>query len=138
MLYILRKQDFQQIDQLIQITDSMKQLYTHLYQLEIDGKKDTEEYQKIVDYLNMTIEVEANLYNRFDFTYHKAIACVNYVLQEKFPYELETDDENMVKQEDHQLTLRRILEIWLDQIRFDCANDREYLTDSLPSSQKKI
>lgn len=46
------------------ISLSIKVLYTKLYELEINDLKESDEYKKILDYLNVALECEKNIYGR--------------------------------------------------------------------------
>lgn len=46
------------LNKLYNITNSIKDLYSKLIKLELNGKKNSEDYKKILDYLSMTRELE--------------------------------------------------------------------------------
>ena len=54
------------LNKLYNITKSIKDLYFKLITLELNGKKNSEEYKKILDYLSMTRELEEKYMNEID------------------------------------------------------------------------
>lgn len=60
--YELDKKDYNQIENLIRIGSSIETLYKKMCNLEIEEKKDTDEYKKILDYLKIALEVESKQY----------------------------------------------------------------------------
>lgn len=60
--YNLTQSDYDQINSLIKLTALIDDLYIKLYELEINNKKDLEEYNKIINYLNLLLEKENEKY----------------------------------------------------------------------------
>ena len=56
------------IEKIINITKHIDTLYTELYQLEINNKKDTVEYKEILDNLNSFIKLEEKTYKSINIT----------------------------------------------------------------------
>lgn len=54
------------LNKLYNITNSIKDLYFKLITLELNGKKNNEDYKKILDYLSMTRELEEKYMNEID------------------------------------------------------------------------
>ena len=54
------------LNKLYNITKSIKDLYFKLITLELNAKKNSEEYKKILDYLSMTRELEEKYMNEID------------------------------------------------------------------------
>lgn len=76
MEYILTKSDYEDIRILIAISESIWESYQTLATLEIDGKKETAEYQRVMEGLRSTMGMEPTLYSRLgnDFTKLDSIA----------------------------------------------------------------
>ena len=55
--YKLVEQDYEWLDKIIQTTTSIAALYQKLFILEANGGKDTLEYAKLLDYLNIALAV---------------------------------------------------------------------------------
>ena len=52
------------LEDIKKISLSIKVLYTKLYELEVNCLKESDEYKKILDYLNVALECEKNIYGR--------------------------------------------------------------------------
>ena len=76
--YNLTETDIEDIEMLIRITKTIDSLYCQLYELEIYGLKDTPEYKKVLDNLNISLEVENNKYQELDLTYERCEVYKRY------------------------------------------------------------
>ena len=72
--------DYQMIKELLEVTNSIKELYKRLYNLECEGKKESEEYRKNLEYLKIAIEVEDGIYDEFDIL--KVEKMYNFLLKQ--------------------------------------------------------
>ena len=51
------------MEELVKIEDSISSLYQKMYELELEHKKETLEYQTLLDYLVIALDVEERKYN---------------------------------------------------------------------------
>lgn len=124
--YILTKNDYEQIEKIIKTSLSIETLYKRLYALELDGKKDTEEYKINLDYLSIAKEVEEKEYSDFNLTEEKAKAWANYLLSDKLPSTFLQNVDSLVEQNYANITLRRILSNLIN------ITEESVLKDQLP------
>ena len=82
--YTLQENDFKQIQRLIKNNTSIYNIYLKMYNLEINNKVESEEYKTLIDYLNISIDVENSIYNELDFKNNidKCIAWISYIEQD--------------------------------------------------------
>lgn len=111
MGYRIEKRDLEQIENIIKTTQSIETLYKRLYELEINGKKDTKEFKTNYDYLTIALEVEENNYKNANLTAEKIQAWIKYIFETKVPKEFYSDSESVVRQDYSNKTIRRILNI---------------------------
>lgn len=76
---ILTEKDYKNLEELKKITESISNLYDKLCDLEINDKKNTEEYKKIYEYLMIAVEVENNQYKSMNLNYSKIVAFLEYI-----------------------------------------------------------
>ena len=79
MKYELTKNDYEDISSLIMISKQINSLYEELYQLELEGKKESEDYNIVIDRLKSTIFVEKNIYDRIGKSFEKNVEILNYL-----------------------------------------------------------
>ena len=68
------------LEKLLNISKSIQDLYIKLYNLEIKNKKDTIEYNKTIDYLNIALDTENFIYRNLDLNFTKALILLKYIL----------------------------------------------------------
>lgn len=74
--------DFAKIESLFKKNTNIEKLYEKLYTLETEGKKETEEYQKNIEYLMIFLEYEEKKYKEANLSIQKALSWI-YFLNEK-------------------------------------------------------
>lgn len=74
--------DFKKIESLLKKVTNIDKIYEKLYTLEIEGKKDTEEYEKHLEYLLIFLECEEKIYKEANLSITKALSWI-YFLNEK-------------------------------------------------------
>lgn len=79
----LEKIDIEFIDFITEIAASIETLYIKLFNLEINGKKETEEYKKTIEYLKISVEVENELLQNKLLSSDKIIAMMFYLIKKK-------------------------------------------------------
>ena len=107
--YDLTQTDFSQINQLIKITSLIDDLYIKLYELEIDNKKETCEYKKIISYLNILLEKETNKYKEYNLIEAKCFAWIDYLSKNKLQKNDQIDIETILTQNYFNRVIKRIL-----------------------------
>lgn len=156
--YVMEKQDFEQIADLIKTTSSIETLYKRLFELEVEGKKDADVHRTTLDYLDIALEVENKLYSDCNLDSSKCIAWVNYLLKERFSEncDIEVEDiikqyfdvefknapkysfadglESIMKQDYSNRVIRRILNILIDKI----ITDRQFIKEQLPNGMEGL
>lgn len=75
----ITKKDLEQIEAILRNNKNIERLYDKLYNLEIQGKKNTEEYTKLLEYISIVIEVEDKLYNEANLTPKKILSWINFL-----------------------------------------------------------
>lgn len=129
--YRLNKQDFELIDRLVKTTNSIETLYKKMYDLEISGKKDSNEYKKLLDYLKMTIEVEDKIYQDANLDYLRCIGLADYIIEDRLPDGFTNDVESIMSQNYDNRVLRRILSILFHKVISDYNGIKEMLPNEL-------
>lgn len=110
--YYLGTKDFEEIEALIKVTTAISNYYQILYNLEINGKKDEEEYLKILENFRMELEFENQLYNKyFHLNSDKCNAWIEFLFETKMPKKIEKDIESMMKQDYDNRIIMRILNV---------------------------
>ncbi len=100
-----------EIQDLTKITNSIYALYQKLYNLEINGNFDTEEYKEMLEYLNIAIEVENRKYREID---KKSAQKIIYYLLEYYQiHNVGLTLDNVITFDDNKLIFRRIIKYLL-------------------------
>jgi len=115
--YTLKKEDLNFLQRLIKITKSIQSLYDKLYNLDIAGKKDTEEYNKILDNLDISLDVESEIYIEKEVDIERYKGILKYIKNDMLPYFYKSDLENIASQDYSYMALRRIIKTLETQLR---------------------
>ena len=134
----LEKRNYETIEKLINITRSIDVLYKKLYELEILGKKETEEYNKNLDYLKIAIDVENKIYNDINSDSNLSILIYDYLLQDRLPDEFISDKDCIVLQDISNLVIRRIISTLKRQIMSNVDVIKDIISKELTSIIKVI
>ncbi len=127
--YKLRQSDYEQIEAVIKITSSIDILYRRLYDLEINNQKDTDEYKKILEYLDISLEVEKGNYEKMNLSANKCVLIINYLLEQRMSSDPKSDLETIILQEDFNRVIRRVISILGSKV----LNDHSELQRMIPS-----
>lgn len=104
----LNKTDLEQLEAILRNNKNIERLYKKLYTLEIEDKKETLEYTKLLDYLSIVIEVEDKLYKEANLTLEKALSWAKLLFNCK-PNNSFITIENIMKQNYDNLIISRII-----------------------------
>ena len=112
----LDHKDFKQINNLIEITNSLDVLYQKLADLEINGQKDTDAYQNLLEYLKVAVEVEKQAYEDCNLASSKGIAWVRYLLNNRLSSPFEGNIESILSQNYDDRVIKRIINILIHKV----------------------
>lgn len=126
------------IEKLIKVTKSIEKLYSNLATLEIKNKKESVEFNKHLDYLNMALELERELYNSLNLDASKSIDIYNFLkISDKDSFLLR--EEELIVQNDYEsLSFRRIVNRLLPTVINESSYDIEKITEELVSKSKEV
>ncbi len=79
MEYVLTKPDYEDIRILTAVSESIWESYQALASLEITGKKETSEYQRVMEELRSTMGMEPTLYGRLGNSFPKLSSIISYL-----------------------------------------------------------
>lgn len=136
--YVFNNDDFIQIDNLIKITSSIDSIYSKLYDLEIKGKKDTDDYRKLIDELKLSIEIENRQYEDCNLNYWKCVAWHHYFINKKVPVGFVDNTESIVKHNYNYRIMRRIISKLEKRMTTDYENIKETLPPDLEKQLKEL
>ena len=126
--YILEKKDYELIDKLVNVTTSIKSTYEKIYDLEIKGEKDTEEYKKLKGCINLSIQSEENIYKDLNLTYAKSSAIIVFLLKNNYSLDYFNFKEYIVNGNYDNKIIRRIVYTLSNKI----SSDKSLFKDILP------
>lgn len=101
----LTKEELETIKSLIAITESIKESYSQLINLEIAGKKETEEYKKYFERLKISIDLEKSIYEKI--TTNKCEMFLQYLQLNENNHTLK--EEEAIFDNDINLVISRIM-----------------------------
>lgn len=136
--YKLSEQDYEWLDKIIQTTTSIRALYQKLFLLEANGGKDTLEYTKLFDYLNIALEVEEQAYRNANLDSNKCNTLMQYILNNKVPDGFVNDFESIIEADYSNMVLRRILNNLAYNVAFDYERIKNSLSKHLIASMKRL
>jgi len=137
--YKLEKKDFEEIAALINVTTAISNDYKALYNLEINGKKDNEEYKKVLDNLHMDIDFENKLYNEYyHLNYDKCNAWLEYLFENNMPEKIEKDMETMMKQDYSNRIIMRILNTLINKMTENYHDVKKIIPEEMIEILKQI
>lgn len=134
MSYKFDSKEIEKIDRLINITASIDETYKGLYKLELEGKKNTAEYKKLLEYLKSLRNIENNLYNDENLTLEKCSMWANYILSNKVHKEFFDGIEGIIIRDQKYRIFMRILGILKKKVIYDVNN----MTRLIPKQMKDL
>ena len=75
----INKNDLEQLEAILRNNRNIENIYQKLYTLELENKKDTAEYSKLLEYLRIVIEVEDSLYKKANLTIEKTLSWLKFL-----------------------------------------------------------
>lgn len=103
-----KKSDLEELDGLLKTVTSIDILYKKLYELEISNNKNSEEYRKTIEYLEIALEVEADKYKKILYSSDKAVSILKHLLLTKVNKD-ESEIECLFSQNDSNRVVNRII-----------------------------
>lgn len=105
----LCESDYIHIDAFIKIASSIDTIYKRLYQLEVDNQKESAEYKNLLEYLDISLKVEKDYYDKINFSINKYELTINYLMQDRMPNNPKSDLEAIILQENFNRVIRRVI-----------------------------
>lgn len=136
--YVFTNGDFIQIENLIKVTSSIDSIYRKLYDLEINGRKYTEEYNKLIEELKISIEIEKKQYKDCNLNYWKCVAWNYYFLNKKVPIDFTNNIENVMEQDYNYRIIRRILNTLENIMNLDFKSIKRALPLDIEKKLKQL
>ena len=125
--YKLQNEDYELIQKLINNTTIIEKIYKRMYELEINNKKDSNDFKNNIIILNNAIKVENRLYKDANLDYKRNIALLNYILNFKLPDNFLNDVESIMTQDYDNRVLRRIMNVLYHNVIFNNKMYKEKL-----------
>lgn len=107
--YELKKSDYEEVERLLKVVNSIDILYDKLYKLEISNKKYTKEYEKTIKYLNDTLELETYMYNQILLSIDKTNAIIDYLCNDRMGEGFDESIDNLLMQRKYDKKISRVI-----------------------------
>lgn len=140
-IYSITNKDIEFINILIELDTSIESIYEKLYCLEIKGKKNTKEYQELLNLLKEDIFMEKYIYDNEKLTYTRCKSLIKYIMFYKLPDDFLTDEESISLQSTQiydNKVLRRILKNLRIKLFFDINCAKNIVPKELINSLKEV
>jgi len=108
MGYKLTKADYEDIHIITVITESILENYNKLIELEAGGEKNSLEYQRVVEQLKSSLQMEPVVYGRIGNSFPKINAIIEHFIDDNKKSESESDFELLISRDEQSLMIRRI------------------------------
>ena len=115
----------------IKISYAIEELYHKLYKLEIKGLKNSEEYHKTLDYLDMALEYEEGLYKESQLNALKCRDVIHLIIHGYLNGKMLNDFESIVARRYENASLRRVINNLNYLMMSDYAGMHEISMDDL-------
>lgn len=97
------------IESLIKVSYAIENLYHKLYMLEIKGLKKSEEYQKYLGYLEMSLEYEDEIYKESNLTAFKCQYLIDLIINRYINKKMTSDLESVLSRKYENAYFRRVI-----------------------------
>ena len=97
------------VESLIRISYAIEGLYQKLYRLELEGKKNSDEYHKILEYLDMSLEYEEELYQDKKINALLARDLIDLIIHHYLSSKITSDIESIITRKYENAYLRRVV-----------------------------
>ncbi len=129
--YKIDIKDYELIRKLMQTTTSIETLYKKLYDLEIRGLKNSQSYEKYLDYLKIALEVENKTYEDATLSTERCAAIFEFLLTDRVPDGFLSDTESIMSQNYNNRVTRRILGILIQKLFSDSEYSKSMVADEI-------
>lgn len=140
--YELSIKDYDWLKKIINISISIKNLYDNLIKLEVLGNKNTDEYLKYLNYLDIGIEIEDKIYKEANLNFSKSDALAGFLngfLVEKnlnknvLARDLDINNKNILPK-DLDIVLMRIISVLV----YNCISDYQSIQKMSNNDLKEL
>ncbi|MBQ9072130.1 MAG: hypothetical protein IJY25_03125 [Bacilli bacterium] len=107
--YYLSGDDVNKINRLLETAKAVEKLYNKLYILEINGQKETDEYKKQMEFLNISIDLENRLYKKYNFSIEKQSILIKYLVNFKYHKNYIDNEACIINQDYANIHVRRVI-----------------------------
>lgn len=107
--YSLHNSDFELIEKIVKITSDIEKIYMQLYYLEINGMKNKQEFNHLLNTLNLAIKTEKKIYSNIYLPYEKIDYIMWYIYENKLKPDSPDEIESLIKQKYDNRIFRRII-----------------------------
>ncbi len=119
------------IDKLLKVIESIESVYDRLYELEISGQENTEQYLDYVNCLREYVKLENKIYCEANLSLDEATEIANYIIEEKLPSDFTNDTDSITDQNYENKRLRRIVSHLVHMIMYHYQNVGKMISDDL-------
>lgn len=106
--YILKKEDYEDISFLINVSKALGEIYKELYEIENKLGKNSKEYQECLKRLNSFIDIENNIYNGIKNNFNKCLVIIEY-LEQSLKNKIDVDKYSIIFDNVYSNELLRII-----------------------------
>jgi hypothetical protein len=124
--YELTKNDFCILDKIIKYSKLLDKHMNILYQMELEGKKNSQDYETEIRNIEMILETENNKYIEANLDGEKSICFVKYIIENICFYNMSFDVEDLIFDDGTERAIKRILIKLGKIISLDCDFQAKY------------
>ena len=117
-------------EELIKVSSSIAKLFDMLCDLEINGKKDTIEYQKTLDYLKIALSVEEDIYKNNNLNSERCNEIIDFIIMSMLTGKMINDFDAVSTSKFDNSAIRRIINILNKKNIMDYAGISKIITAS--------
>lgn len=122
---VLDKKTMQIFERILNVSNSINKLYKNLYDLELDGKKDSDLYKRNMEYLKLSIEVEEEIYEKIIYNQEKVELLSMYIDEKYNLYDCNSYFDYVYFNQDERGILR------VSETLYDVLDNADYSFDNL-------